>query len=242
LVSVELAILALLDTLHAEIYIRLLENAGFDHCHGGQRTTPRNRTCAADTSVASPGNLDSKQWGLLAIQEGGRRKPLDTFSKETLIRITGRSTYKDKTGKTWRPNDFVLSALTETHDWKDESMVLISSGQLMEQLGLDKTKRRFSFAQLTGSAELQRLVTEAQALKRAEKPLTRAQQEALSVSDRLTLLARVMDGRALLIVPHRPTKQIHVVESVGIVEVLFRRASRTPPDSIANGRQLIRAG
>jgi cytochrome c-type biogenesis protein CcsB len=161
---------------------------------------------AADTSVASPGNLDSKQWGLLAIQEGGRRKPLDTFSKETLIRITGRSTYKDKTGKTWRPNDFVLSALTETHDWKDESMVLISSGQLMEQLGLDKTKRRFSFAQLTGSAELQRLVTEAQALKRAEKPLTRAQQEALSVSDRLTLLARVMDGRALLIVP-APTNE-----------------------------------
>ena len=161
---------------------------------------------AADASVASPGNLDSKQWGLLAIQDGGRRKPLDTFAKEALIRITGRSTYKDKTGQTWRPNDFVLSALTETHEWKDEPIVLISSGQLIEQLGLDKTKRRFSFAQITGSAELQRLVTEAQALKRAEKPLTRAQQEALSVSDRLTLLARVMDGRALLIVP-APTNE-----------------------------------
>src|SRR5437773_9899895 len=80
-------------------------------------------------------------------------------------------------------------------------MVLISSGQLIEQLGLDKTQRRFSFAELTGSAELQRLVTEAQVLKRAEKPLTRVQQEALSVSDRLTLFARVMDGSALLIVP-----------------------------------------
>ena len=161
---------------------------------------------AADASVASPGNLDSKQWGLLAIQDGGRRKPLDTFAKEALIRITGRSTYPDKTGQTWRPNDFVLSALTETHEWKDEPMVLISSGQLIEQLGLDKTKRRFSFAQITGSAELQRFVTETQALKRAEKPLTRAQQEALSVSDRLTLLARVMDGRALLIVP-APTNE-----------------------------------
>jgi hypothetical protein len=56
-----------------------------------------------------------------------------------------------------------LSALTETHDWKNEPMVLISSGQLIEQLGLDKTQRRFSFAELTGSSELQRLVTEAQA-------------------------------------------------------------------------------
>ena len=156
---------------------------------------------ASDVPTANTGNLDFKQWGLLAIQDGGRRKPVDTFAKETLIRITGRSTYTDKTGRTWRPNDFVLSSLIETHDWKNEPMVLISSGQLVEQLGLDKTQRRFSFAQLTGSAELQRLVTEAQALKRAEKPLTRVQQEALSVSDRLALLARVMDGRALLIVP-----------------------------------------
>src|SRR4029077_8801392 len=150
---------------------------------------------------ANSRQLDSKEWGFLAIQDGGRRKPMDTFARETLIRVTGRSTYIDKTGRTWRPNDFVLSALIETHDWKNEPMVLISSGQLVEQLGLDKTQRRFSFAQLTGAAELQRLVTEAEALKRAEKPLTRVQQEALSVSDRLTLLARVMDGRALLIVP-----------------------------------------
>jgi cytochrome c-type biogenesis protein CcsB len=157
-------------------------------------------------SAVNTGNLDFKQWGLLAIQDSGRRKPVDTFAKETLIRITGRSTYADKAGRTWRPNDFVLSALTETHDWKNEPMVLISSGQLVEQLGLDKAQRRFSFVQLTGSTELQRLATEGQAAKRAEKPLTRVQQEALSASDRLTLLAHVMDGSALLIIP-APTKE-----------------------------------
>jgi cytochrome c-type biogenesis protein CcsB len=163
---------------------------------------------AASPGVSAPetGAQDLKQWGLLAIQDGGRRKPLDTFAKETLIRITGRSTYTDKTGRTWRPIDLVLSALTEMHDWKNEPMVLVSSGQLVERLGLDKAQRRFSFAQLTGSSELQRLVTEAQALKRAEKPLSRVQQEALSVSDRLTLLVHVMDGSALLIVP-APAKE-----------------------------------
>jgi cytochrome c-type biogenesis protein CcsB len=161
---------------------------------------------AADVSGANTDNMDFKQWGILAIQDAGRRKPVDTFAKETLIRITGRSTYTDNTGRIWRPNDFVLSALTERHDWKGEPMVLVSSGQLIEQLGLDRTHRRFSFAQLTGSSELQRLATEAQALKRAEKPLTRAQQEALAVNDRLTLLAHVMDGSALLIIP-APAKE-----------------------------------
>jgi hypothetical protein len=64
--------------------------------------------------------LDFKQWGLVAIQDGGRRQPLDTFAKETLIRVTGRSAYTDQAGRKWRANDFILSALLETHDWKNE--------------------------------------------------------------------------------------------------------------------------
>ncbi len=151
---------------------------------------------AADTI-----GLDYKQFGLLAIQDGGRRKPLDTFAKETLIRITGRSTYTDKAGRKWTPNDFVLSALLETHDWKSEPMVLVSFGKLKEQLGLDKTRGRFSFAQLTALPELNRLANEAHALRKAEKPLDRLQQEVMSVTERLALFAHVMDGSAFLIVP-----------------------------------------
>jgi cytochrome c-type biogenesis protein CcsB len=145
--------------------------------------------------------LDFKQFGLLAIQDGGRRKPMDTFSHETLIRITGRSTYTDTNGRTWQPNDFVLSALLETHDWKNEPMVLVSLGKLKKQLGLSKTERRFSFSELASSTELQRIANEAHALKRAEKSLDPVEQEAISVSERLALLAHVMDGSALLIVP-----------------------------------------
>jgi cytochrome c-type biogenesis protein CcsB len=165
---------------------------------------------AADTS-----GLDFKQWGLLATQDGGRRKPIDTFAKETLVRITGKSTYTDNSGRKWQPNDFVLSALLETHDWKNEPMVLVSSGKLKEQLGFDKTQRRFSFAQLAGSMGLQRLANEAQTLKRAEKPLDRVQQEALGVSDRLTLFARVIDGSALLIVPASTNETDPWVEPAG---------------------------
>jgi cytochrome c-type biogenesis protein CcsB len=166
-------------------------------------------------SPADSSALDFKQSGLLAIQDGGRRKPVDTFAKETLVRITGRSTYTDKSGRRWQPDDFVLSALLETRDWKNEPMVLVSFGKLKEQLGFDKTQRRFSFAQLAGSAELQRLVSEAQALKRAEKPLDRVRQEALGVSDRLTLFARVMDGSALLIVPAATNETDPWVEPLG---------------------------
>jgi hypothetical protein len=152
-------------------------------------------------SVADTGSLDTKQFGLLAVQDNGRCKPIDTFAKETLTQITGRSSYTDKAGKKWTPNDFLLSVLLGTRDWKNEPMVLVSFGKLKEQLGLEKTQRRFSFAQLRGLSKLQWIVNEAHALKRAEQPLDRAQQEALRISDRLAFFGRVMDGSALLIVP-----------------------------------------
>lgn len=154
----------------------------------------------AQQPVSDAAGLDFKSFGLLAIQDNGRRKPVDTFAKETLIRITGRSTYK--TGqKTWMPNDFLLSALLETHDWKTEPMVLVSFGKLKDALGLEKTQPRFSFVQLTALPELNRLTNEAHDLRRAEKPLDRLQQEVLNVSERLALFAHVLDGSAFLIVP-----------------------------------------
>jgi cytochrome c-type biogenesis protein CcsB len=159
---------------------------------------------AADSS-----SLDFKQWGLLAIQDGGRRKPMDTFAREMLIKTTGRSsmwwqaepTYTDTRGKTWRANDFLLSMLLDTHDWKSEPMILVSLGQLIEKLGLDRTQRRFSFTQLTSLPELNVLAGEAHALRKAEKPLDRLQSEVMSVSERLALFAHVMDGSAFLLVP-----------------------------------------
>jgi len=162
----------------------------------GELGRAQQPAAAADTS-----GLDYKQFGLLAVQDGGRRKPVDTFAKETLIRITGRSKYTDKGGRKWTPNDFVLSALLETHDWKSEPMVLVSFGELKEQLALDKTQGRFSFAQLTALPELNRLANEAHALRKAEKPLDRLQQEVMSVTERLALFAHVMDGSAFLLVP-----------------------------------------
>jgi cytochrome c-type biogenesis protein CcsB len=152
-------------------------------------------------TAAGSADLNYEQFGMLAIQDGGRRKPMDTFARETLIRISGRSSFRDKTGRAWQPNDFVLSALLETRDWRNEPMVLVSLGKLKEKLGLPVNQRRFTFAQLSGIPELNRLVGEAHALRAAEKPLDRVQSEAMAVGDRLGLLAHIMDGSALLIVP-----------------------------------------
>src|SRR5207247_5807474 len=60
---------------------------------------------SADAPVADNRALDFKQWGLVAIQDGGRRKPVDTFAKDTLIRIIVKSAYIDASGRIWRQKD-----------------------------------------------------------------------------------------------------------------------------------------
>jgi cytochrome c-type biogenesis protein CcsB len=154
----------------------------------------------APMPAADSSSLDFKQWGLLAIQDGGRRKPIDTFARETLIKISGRSTYTSG-AKTWEGTDFILSMLLDTHDWKNEPMILVSLGDLRQRLGLPDQERRFSFAQLVALPELNALADQAHALRKAEKPLSRLQSEVMSVGERLALFAHIMDGSAFLIVP-----------------------------------------
>jgi cytochrome c-type biogenesis protein CcsB len=153
-----------------------------------------------DMPAADSSSLDFKQWGLLAIQDGGRRKPVDTFARETLIKLSGRSTYTSG-AKTWQGTDFILSMLLDTHDWKSEPMILVSLGELKERLGLPGQQRRFSFAQLAALPELNALAAQAHALRKAEKPLSRLQSEVMSLTERLGLFAHVMDGSAFLLVP-----------------------------------------
>src|SRR3989442_2777782 len=112
---------------------------------------PKSNIPPADTR-----GLNFHQFGLLAIQDGGRRKPIDTFARETLIRITGRSTYSDKTGRKWQPNDFVLSAALEMHDCRSEPMVLLSLGKLKEQFGFVKTQPRSSCKHIVALPQLRR--------------------------------------------------------------------------------------
>jgi cytochrome c-type biogenesis protein CcsB len=154
----------------------------------------------ADMPVADSSSLDFEQWGLLAIQDGGRRKPVDTFARETLIKITGRSTYTSG-AKTWQAPDFLLSMLRDTHDWTSEPMILVSLGELKQRLGLPEEQRRFSFAQLTALPELNALAGQAHERQKAEKPLSRLQSEVLSVTGRLGLFAHIMEGSAFLLMP-----------------------------------------
>lgn len=152
--------------------------------------------------AAQLADRDFKQFGLLTIQDNGRRKPIDTFAKESLMRLTGREIYLDAQGKEWRPDDFLLSlGFGENRFWATEPLILINYRPLIQELGLDIANKRFSFETLADSQKLKTLITEAQAARQQRLELTRLQQEASRVGERLSLFSKIQRGSALLIVP-----------------------------------------
>ncbi len=144
--------------------------------------------------------LDFKEWGLIAVQDGGRRKPMDTFARETLVRLTGHREV-EAFGRTWQPNDFLLSVLLDTHDWRKEPILLIGYRPLVEKLGLDAARKQYSYMDLAHAAGLGPLVQEVhEARDTSDKP-DRLHQEAEDVAGRMALLDRIEKGSVFLIVP-----------------------------------------
>jgi cytochrome c-type biogenesis protein CcsB len=144
--------------------------------------------------------VDVSAWGHLAIQDGDRIKPMDTFAEESLVRISGRSSIKAGE-RTWEADEWVLSMLLDTHPWSEEPMILVSHRPLVVKLGLDPKQKRFTFKQLAAVPMLQDLLREAHGLRREEKTLSRELLEAENVAARLTVFGRIAEGSAFLLVP-----------------------------------------
>jgi cytochrome c-type biogenesis protein CcsB len=153
---------------------------------------------APNLRAATP--LDFKEWGLLAVQDDGRRKPMDTMARETLVRLTGQREVQ-AFGQKWQPSDFMLSMLLDTHDWRKESILLVGFRPLTERLSLDPTRKQFSYMDLAHATALSTLVEEAHETRdEGDKP-DRLHQEAENVAGRMALFDQVEKGDIFLIVP-----------------------------------------
>ena len=79
----------------------------------------------------------------LAIQQGGRVKPFDSFARETLDRLTGSPRWKGQD-----PVETLLSILTEPDRWQEEPLLSVPFGPLREALGLNRRTAHVSYSEL----------------------------------------------------------------------------------------------
>ena len=155
-------------------------------------------------SPAAPPAADIGPWEYLAVQDSGRRKPIGTFGHEVLVKISGRDPVRTTDGETFNGSAFAFSKLFATRDWSQEPMILISYRPLVEQLGLDASRKRFTRKELAAATGLASLSQEAAALRQAGEPVPRLNTEAQTVLGRLQLFDALGATTAFLIAPPPP--------------------------------------
>ncbi|MBI3827877.1 MAG: cytochrome c biogenesis protein CcsA [Planctomycetes bacterium] len=161
--------------------------------------------------VKLDGELDFTELALLAVQHGGRKKPLHTLAVESIEQLTGRRFFlatpywKDPaTGNYVSALDAYLSLWIDTRDWTRQPVVLVANGLLRRETGLSEEEKRFTFDDLVGNAKFQALY-ESGKKKRQEKKsaeMTDLEKEAEVVADRLYLMRDIMHGATVNCIPH----------------------------------------
>lgn len=137
----------------------------------------------------------------MVVQQGGRKKPLDTIAKETVAKIHGSTTYSRDGVKEGAMETF-LSLWLNNRNWNEENFVLFSYRPLKEIIGVDPDQKYFSFQTLMTNKALGEVVREAHRKDLADEEMSRDEREAIALEDRLTLMLATVDDNAIAIVPH----------------------------------------
>lgn len=91
------------------------------------------------------------EMGKLLIQDGGRKKPFDTYARENLVKLSGRTHWKDSNGSRWDALEVLTDMALGTNNWLDEKIIKVPYIPLKNELGLTHKEAFFSYNDLRGN-------------------------------------------------------------------------------------------
>lgn len=92
--------------------------------------------------------------GRLILQDGGRKKPFDTYARENLVKLTGRAKWISPEGKRWSAIEVMTDLALGTNNWLGEKMIRIGFIPLKERLGLATGEKFFSYRDIRSQSEV----------------------------------------------------------------------------------------
>jgi len=141
-------------------------------------------------------DFDLSRFQEMAILENGRRKPMDTFARETVRTVTGKQRFAG-----FDPNELLLSWLTQTKDWESLPIIDASYLPLQKQIHMTVEEGRVSPRQLKANQEFSLLLQAVTAKQQESQKLTELEQQAGKLMQRLNLFYGIASGSTLTLVP-----------------------------------------
>lgn len=132
----------------------------------------------------------------LPVQDGGRVKPYDTFAREMLGIIHGKSTYEGR-----QAPEIVLTWMLSPAAWADKKIFEVKNHQLMDEMGLDRTQKYFSGLELFGGEKFNQLRQELQSKRETKERLNPYFQSLQRLENQFFVFQEIASGRMLKLIP-----------------------------------------
>ena len=140
----------------------------------------------------------------IAIQDGGRVKPFDTFARETARRLTGAKPFGFERVKGLEPTEWILAMLADPERWRNEPVVKVTHAGLRDAAGLPPGKDLYSFQELATNDGFLKAAEKVhdKLRKDREAKLDPVEREVSDLYESLSIMSGVFSGESLRVVPH----------------------------------------
>jgi cytochrome c-type biogenesis protein CcsB len=149
----------------------------------------------------------------LPIQDAGRIKPFDTFARETLQMVYGKTSYKplvkpgEEASKDLRSRsalEIVMTWFLAPQFWDEQPIVELKLAALKEALNLEKTRDRFSPRELFANDRLGLVFQDLASHRETKEKLNPYFQSVARLENQLGVYQAVKDASILRLVPPHP--------------------------------------
>ena len=138
----------------------------------------------------------------IAIQEGGRSKPLDSFARDLAKRVQGARAFGFEGIEGLEPTEWLLAMMAAPEKWRAEPVVKVTHAGLRKVAGLPGDRDRFSLAELANHQGVRDAMAAVQAKSEKGEDLDPVDREVGDLFDTLSTMSGVMTGESLRIIPH----------------------------------------
>jgi len=206
-------------------------HAGHDHQH--EQVLPVNDV--PTKNFLSEASRDALR--RLSVQDyQGRMKPLDTLSREMVVKITKRSSFQD-----WEPLDLYFSWMLTPRYWYEQPVIAVRNPGLKEMLGVSPETTHVSAVSLMNEQGRYRLGPQVEeALRTADRDRSKTQRKLLTFDERVNIIFMNFQQGGLRLYPVPGDENDtwlevgKIAEQIGEGELLdeYRRADRSLWDAL----------
>lgn len=170
----------------------------------------------------------------LPVQDAGRVKPFDTFSREVLEIIYGKQKYKFEGKPAVDAHVVVFTWMLTPDAWRDQEVFEVKNSLIKKALDLESTKNRFRGDVVFGNEKLQVLMQELEEKRKSKEKLTPYFQALQRLETQFFLFREIASGRWLRVMPQAESttwKSVAELDEQG--QQLFVEISRKFAESVS---------